>query len=62
VTEPSIFTILLPRDRDKLVERALSQLISVFGPSIVPTIYDNLERISKEENDELKRKVDKARR
>jgi predicted transcriptional regulator len=46
----------------KLVEKALSQLIRAFGPSIVPTIYDNLERILKEETDELKRKVDKVRR
>jgi predicted transcriptional regulator len=45
-----------------LVQRALNQLVSAFGPSIVPTIYDNLERISKEENDELKRKIEKARK
>ena len=45
-----------------LVQRALSQLVSAFGPSIVPTIYDSLERISKEETDELKRKINKARK
>jgi predicted transcriptional regulator len=45
-----------------LVQRALNQLVTAFGPSIVPTIYYNLERISKEEADELKRKVDKARK
>ena len=45
-----------------LVQRALNQLVNAFGPSIVPTIYDNLEKISKEETDELKRKVEKARR
>ncbi len=45
-----------------LVRRALGQLVNAFGPSIVPTIYDNLDRISKEEADELKRKVDKAKR
>jgi predicted transcriptional regulator len=45
-----------------LVQRALNQLVNAFGPSIVPTIYDSLEKISKEENDELKRKVEKARR
>ena len=45
-----------------LVQRALNQLVSAFGPSIVPTIYDNLEKISKDETDELRRKVEKARR
>jgi predicted transcriptional regulator len=45
-----------------LVQRALNQLVSAFGPSIVPTIYDNLERISKEDSEELKRKVDRARK
>jgi predicted transcriptional regulator len=45
-----------------LVHRALNQLVNAFGPSIVPTIYDSLEKISKEETDELKRKVEKARR
>lgn len=45
-----------------LVQRALNQLVNAFGPSIVPTIYDSLERISNEETDELKRKVEKAKR
>jgi predicted transcriptional regulator len=45
-----------------LVQRALNQLVSAFGPSIVPTIYDNLDRISKQEADELRKKVDKARK
>ena len=45
-----------------LVQRALNQLVSAFGPSIVPTIYDNLEKISKDETDELRRKMEKARR
>lgn len=48
--------------RASLVQRALNQLVSAFGPSIVPTIYDSLEQISKEESAELKRKVSKARR
>ena len=45
-----------------VVQRALNQLVSAFGPSVVPTIYDNLERISKEESEELKRKINKARK
>jgi len=45
-----------------LVQRALNQLVNAFGPAIVPTIYDNLEKISKEDTDELKRKVEKARK
>jgi predicted transcriptional regulator len=45
-----------------LVQRALNQLVNAFGPSIVPTIYDNLDRISKEETDELKRKIEKVRK
>lgn len=45
-----------------LVQRALNQLVNAFGPSIVPTIYDNLDRISKQETDELRKKVDKARK
>ncbi|HUK50500.1 MAG TPA: BlaI/MecI/CopY family transcriptional regulator [Terriglobales bacterium] len=51
-----------PEIQSNLVQRALNQLVSAFGPSIVPTIYDNLEKISKEETDELKRRVEKARR
>lgn len=48
--------------RANLVQRALSQLVSAFGPSVVPTIYDSLEQISKEETMELKKKVSRARR
>lgn len=44
------------------VQRALNQLVNAFGPSIVPTIYDNLDRISNEEANELKKKIDKARK
>jgi predicted transcriptional regulator len=36
--------------RNSLVERALSQLVSAFGPSVVPTIYSSLEVISKTES------------
>jgi predicted transcriptional regulator len=45
-----------------LVQRALNQLVNAFGPSIVPIIYDSLEKISNEETNELKRKVEKARK
>jgi predicted transcriptional regulator len=48
--------------RASLVQRALNQLVNAFGPSIVPTIYDNLDRISQEETDELKKKIDKAKK
>ena len=48
--------------RATLVQRALSQLVSAFGPSVVPTIYDSLDQISKEDTAELKKKVTKARR
>ncbi len=48
--------------RSNLVDRAVAQLVNAFGPSIVPTIYDSLEQISKEDVSELKRKVARARR
>ena len=48
--------------RANLVQRALNRLVSAFGPSIVPTIYDSLEQISKEEIVDLKRKLVRARR
>jgi BlaI family transcriptional regulator, penicillinase repressor len=48
--------------RANLVQRALNQLVNAFGPSVVPTIYDSLDRISKEDATELKRKVSRARR
>jgi BlaI family penicillinase repressor len=47
--------------RAGLVQRALNQLVSAFGPSIVPTIYDSLDQIKKEESTELKKKVSRAR-
>ena len=45
-----------------LVQKALNQLVSAFGSSIVPMIYDNLDRISKEENDDLKRKAERPKK
>ena len=51
-----------PGVRTSLVRRSLTQLVSAFGPSIIPTIYDSLDHISKEEAQELKRKVSRARR
>ena len=46
--------------RTSMVDRALGKLVSAFGPSIVPTIYDSLEKLSKNEVSDLKRKVSKA--
>lgn len=51
-----------PEMRASFVQRALDQLVSAFGPSVVPTIYDSLDHISKEESAQLKRKVNRARR
>jgi BlaI family penicillinase repressor len=51
-----------PEMRAGFVQKALDQLVSAFGPSIVPTIYDSLDQISKDESAELKRKVSRARR
>jgi len=47
--------------RASIVNKALDRLVSAFGPSIVPTIYDSLDEISKEEAAELKRRIAKAR-
>ncbi|MGA2973371.1 MAG: BlaI/MecI/CopY family transcriptional regulator [Candidatus Bathyarchaeia archaeon] len=58
-----VYSYAAPADmRANLVQRALNQLISAFGPSVVPTIYDSLDQISKEEAQELKMKVSRARR
>lgn len=58
-----VYSYAAPADmRTNLVQRSLNQLVSAFGPSIVPTIYDSLEHISKEETEELKRKVSRTRR
>ena len=58
-----LYSYSTPLDmRTNLVEKAVNSLVSAFGPSIVPTIYDSLEQISKEEVADLKKKVDKARR
>ena len=47
--------------RASIVNTALDRLVSAFGPSIVPTIYDSLNEISKEETADLRRKIAKAR-
>jgi predicted transcriptional regulator len=47
--------------RANIVNKALDRLVSAFGPSIVPTIYDSLNEISKEEAADLRRKIAKAR-
>jgi predicted transcriptional regulator len=47
--------------RAGLVQKALNQLVSAFGPSIVPTIYDSLDQITKEESAELKKNISRAR-
>jgi predicted transcriptional regulator len=58
-----LYSYAAPVDmRATLVDSALSQLVNAFGPSIVPTIYDSLEQISKEDANELKKKMAKARR
>jgi predicted transcriptional regulator len=50
-----------PDLRVSIVNRALERLVSAFGPSIVPTIYDSLEDISKEGAADLKRRIARAR-
>lgn len=47
--------------RANVVNKALDRLVSAFGPSIVPTIYDSLNEISKEEAADIRRKIVKAR-
>ncbi len=51
-----------PDMKTNLVQRALSQLVNAFGPSIVPTIYDNLELISRNETEAPKRRTKRRRR
>jgi len=46
--------------RASIVNKALERLVSAFGPNIVPTIYDSLDEISKEEAADLKRRIAKA--
>ena len=48
--------------RRNLVQRALTQLVSAFGPSIVPTIYSSLEVILKPEPERPKMKARQNRR
>jgi len=47
--------------RANVVNKALDRLVSAFGPNIVPTIYDSLNEISKEEAADIRRKIVKAR-
>lgn len=47
--------------RASIVNKAVDRLVSAFGPSIVPTIYDSLDKISREEAAELKRRIAKTR-
>ena len=47
--------------RTSIVNRALDRLVSAFGPSIVPTIYESLNEISRDESTDLKRRIAKAR-
>ena len=46
--------------RTSLVRRSLTQLVNAFGPSIIPTIYNSLDHISKEETRAPKRKTSRA--
>ena len=48
--------------RTNMVNQALSKLMNAFGPSIVPTIYDSLEQLSKDEVSDLKKKISKTQR
>ena len=52
-----------PQDmRTSMVDRALGKLVSAFGPSIVPTIYDSLEQLSKDDLSDLKKKINRVQR
>src|SRR5208283_2395271 len=58
-----LYSSATPQDmRTSMVNRALSKLMSAFGPSIVPTIYESIEQLSKADVSDLKRKVSKAQR
>jgi len=48
--------------RSNLVDRALTQLVNAFCPSIIPTIYHSLEQISKEDVGDVKKKVARSRK
>lgn len=61
--EKYMYSFAPPVDmRTSLVQRTLNSLVSAFGPSVVPTIYESLEQISKEDLAQMKKKVAKARR
>lgn len=55
-------SVLSGNVRTSLIQRTLNSLVNAFGPSVVPTIYESLEEISKQEVADLKKKVSKARR
>lgn len=57
-----LYSSASPNLRVSIVNRALERLVSAFGPSIVPTIYDSLEDISKEEAADLKRRIARSRK
>jgi predicted transcriptional regulator len=58
-----LYSSATPQDmRASMVNGALGRLVNAFGPSIVPTIYDSLEQMSKEDVSELKKKVAKVQR
>ncbi|HXY82091.1 MAG TPA: BlaI/MecI/CopY family transcriptional regulator [Candidatus Saccharimonadales bacterium] len=58
-----LYSSAAPQDmRTSMVNRALGKLVSAFGPSIVPTIYDSLEQLSQEELSDLKGKIHKAQK
>ncbi len=61
--EKYVYSFAPPVDmKASLVRRTLNSLVSTFGPSVVPTIYESLEQISKEELADLKKKIGKAPR
>jgi predicted transcriptional regulator len=46
--------------RATVVNKALDRLVSAFGPAIVPTIYDSLNRLSKDEAADLRKRISRA--
>jgi len=47
--------------RVNTVNKALCRLVSAFGPSIVPTIYDSLNELSEEKVAQLRRRTAKVK-
>ncbi len=48
-------------ERAGFVNRALDSLVSAFGPSVVPEIYQGLEQLTKEGVTEARKKVTKRK-